>query len=80
VEVTTRPSREDEPGEVQIASLSGEISGEVRACAGPWKIEEGWWATTPSEHAYWDVELATGSYRVYRDGRGEGWYVEGGYS
>jgi protein ImuB len=79
VEVITRPSRSDEPGDVQIESLSGEISGEVRHCAGPWKIADEWWAKTPAANAYWDVELSTGSYRVYRDEVGEGWFVDVAY-
>ncbi|HEY0160539.1 MAG TPA: DNA polymerase Y family protein [Thermoanaerobaculia bacterium] len=79
VEVITRPSRPDEPGDVQIESLSGEISGEVRHCAGPWKVSDEWWSATPASHAYWDVELASGSYRVYRDEGEEGWFVGGVY-
>jgi protein ImuB len=79
VEVITRPSRSDEPGDVQIEALSGEISGEVRHCAGPWKISDEWWAETPAAHAYWDVELSTGSYRVYRDEGAAGWYVDVAY-
>ena len=82
VEVLTRPSRPGEPGEVQITALRGEgdLSGEVRTCAGPWQCEEGWWRDTPADRAYWDVELSRGkSYRLYRDGGASGWYVEAGY-
>ncbi len=78
VEVITRPSRQDEPGEIQIEALQGEIAGAVRNCAGPWKMEEGWWAAVPAERDYWDVELSSGSYRVYRE-TGKEWFVEAAY-
>jgi hypothetical protein len=79
VEVITRPSRSDEPGELQIVAIKsdGDIAGDVRACAGPWHMEEGWWRPEGAARAYWDVELARGgSYRVYRDGE---WFVEAAY-
>jgi protein ImuB len=79
VEVITRPSRGDEPGDLQIEALQGEIAGEVRNCAGPWKIEEGWWAPAPADRAYWDVELSSGSYRVYCEEKEQEWFVEAAY-
>ena len=82
VEVITRPSRAGEAGDVQIEALhgEGEMSGEVRACAGPWRVEEGWWAAIPAERDYWDVELARGSaYRLYRDENQKEWFVEAAY-
>jgi protein ImuB len=80
VEVITRPSRQNEPGEIQIEAIQGEgdLAGAVRTSSGPWHIEHGWWGTNPAERAYWDVELMRGNtYRMYRDG--EGWFVEAGY-
>lgn len=80
VEVTTRPSREDEPGDIQIESIAGEsdLAGTVRTSSGPWQIEQGWWNATPADRAYWDVELMRGkSFRMYRDGRE--WFVEAAY-
>lgn len=81
VEVITRPSREDEPGEIQIEALKGEgdLEGAVKACAGPWQMEEGWWSPTATERSYWDVELARGTtYRIYRDA--SAWFVEAKYA
>jgi hypothetical protein len=82
VEVITRPSRADEPGELQIEAIKGEgdLSGEVRSCAGPWQLESSWWSPSPVDREYWDVELARGkSYRMYRgEGKAE-WYVDAGY-
>jgi protein ImuB len=74
IEVITRPSRPDEPGDIQIAAIEGH--GAIRASSGPWQLEEGWWREQPDVREYWDVESENGVYRVYR---GEGWYWEGGY-
>ncbi len=124
VEVMTRPSRTDEPGEVQIESIrtvraqersqiadrrsqegdgidsrryepieparpqktrvevgaSTEIEGSVRLSSGPWRVEEGWWADTPADRDYWDIELQRGGiYRVYRDEVRDGWFVDARY-
>jgi len=82
VEVITRPSRENEPGEFQIASIQGEgdIAGDVRTSAGPWQLTAEWWNPSPVDREYWDVELMKGkSYRVYREETPEGWYVDAGY-
>jgi protein ImuB len=73
IEVITRPSRPDEPGDIQIAAIEGH--GAIRASSGPWQLEEGWWREQPDVREYWDVESENGVYRVYR---GEGWYWEGG--
>jgi protein ImuB len=74
IEVVTRPSRPDEPGDIQIAAIEGH--GPVHSCSGPWQVEEGWWRGRPDVREYWDVESERGIYRVYR---GEGWSLEGGY-
>ena len=82
IEVITRPSRDNEPGQLQIERLNGEgdISGEVQTSSGPWHIESGWWSTTPAAREYWDVELSRGgSYRVYRECEASLWFVEAGY-
>jgi hypothetical protein len=74
IEVVTRPSRVNEPGEIQIASIVGH--GDVHISSGPWQVEEGWWRSRPDVREYWDVELDRGIYRVYR---GAGWEVDVGY-
>ncbi len=55
-----------------------EISGTVRICSGPWRVEEGWWSERPEVREYWDVELERGGvYRVFR-GAAE-WFVDARY-
>ncbi|HTV93296.1 MAG TPA: hypothetical protein VMG98_11305 [Verrucomicrobiae bacterium] len=49
----------------------------VRQCAGPWRIEEGWFATPVARDEY-DVQLDTGEIcRIYR--QGDRWYLRGSY-
>ncbi len=91
LEVMTRPSREDEMGEMQIEAIHAErINGTVRVCAGPWRVQEGWWRNregNPEEQQeviadreYWDVELSGGRiYRVYRERANQEWYSDGEY-
>ncbi len=57
-------------------ALKGEISGDVVLSSGPWPVEEGWWKETPSFREYWDVEIPSGVYRVYRDVE---WIVDARY-
>jgi protein ImuB len=55
-----------------------EISGTVRICSGPWRVEEGWWSDRPDVREYWDIELERGGvYRVFR-GAAE-WFVDARY-
>jgi protein ImuB len=56
-----------------------EINGPVRTCAGPWRVEEAWWANVPIGRQYWDVELeGGGGYRMFQVRRGE-WIVDATY-
>jgi protein ImuB len=49
----------------------------VRQCAGPWRIEEGWFAAPIARDEY-DVQLDTGEIcRIYR--QGDRWYLRGSY-
>jgi hypothetical protein len=49
----------------------------VRACAGPWRIDEGWFASPVARDEY-DVELEGGEIcRIYR--QGDRWYLRGAY-
>ena len=76
VEVITRVV----DGEVQIASIQGDdISGPVRVSSGPWRIEDGWWSSSPAFREYWDVEMDRGPvYRVYQ-GERSSWLVDARY-
>jgi protein ImuB len=72
VEVITRDEK--------IAAISGDISGDVGLCSGPWKVEQGWWSERPHVREYWDVELTRGGvYRVYRDESANGWFIDARY-
>jgi hypothetical protein len=49
----------------------------VLECAGPWRIEEGWFAAPLARDEY-DVLLEDGDiYRIYR--QGARWYLRGAY-
>lgn len=49
----------------------------VRQCVGPWRIEEGWFASSVARDEY-DVELEGGEIcRIYR--QGDRWYLRGSY-
>jgi len=54
----------------------GQIEGEVRFCSGPWQVDTGWWRAQPDVREYWDVELDSGTYRVFRNGE---WFADGRY-
>jgi protein ImuB len=56
------------------------IRGSVRVAAGPWRVEQSWWADSPVDRDYWDVELTTGGiFRIFRE-RGSGdWFADGMY-
>jgi protein ImuB len=56
-----------------------DINGPVLTCAGPWRVEEAWWANVPIGRQYWDVELeGGGGYRMFQVRRGE-WIVDATY-
>ena len=52
----------------------------VRGCvlghAGPWRVSGDWWDVAYSREE-WDVALAAGLYRIFRDRLREAWFVEG---
>lgn len=68
---------------LSVKSTNGaepEVAGTVRAAAGPWSLEDGWWSASPAARDYWDVELAEGGlYRIYRDRASDKWYADGMY-
>lgn len=56
------------------------LDGRVRVAAGPWRMEEGWWAEEPVARDYWDVELSDGAlYRIFRDRISGEWWADGLY-
>ncbi len=60
-----------------VIDLSSASRCAVIECAGPWRIEEGWFATPIARDEY-DVLLDDGAlYRIYR--QGDRWYVRGAY-
>jgi hypothetical protein len=68
--------------EVQIERIEGEAdhAGEARMSSGPWRIQDGWWSSSPADREYWDVELLRGGvYRVYREAAAGNWYLDARY-
>jgi protein ImuB len=55
------------------------IEGPVRVASGPWTLEDGWWSESPAARDYWDVEIAGGTYRLFRERESGEWYVDAGY-
>ncbi len=56
------------------------IDGAVRVASGPWMLEDAWWSDTPTDRAYWDVEVSDGGlYRIYRDRCTGMWFADGIY-
>jgi len=63
------------------------IRGNILRVAGPWRTSGDWWAQDRWARDEWDVTVAAGSvsqeggtlYRIYRDLRSDGWFVEGVY-
>jgi len=60
--------------------LARGLGGEVTASAGPWRSSGEWWTADPWTRDEWDVALGDGAlYRIWRDRRKGGWFVEGRY-
>jgi protein ImuB len=63
------------------------IRGKVLRLAGPWRTSGDWWAEDGWARDEWDVAVAGSEaspeagtlYRIYRDLRSDGWFVEGIY-
>lgn len=56
------------------------VRGSVVAAAGPWRTTGEWWADTAWARDEWDVGLDDGAlYRLFREHRTSGWFVEGVY-
>jgi protein ImuB len=68
------------------AAASRSIRGKVLRLAGPWRTSGDWWAEDGWARDEWDVAVAGSAsqengtlYRIYRDLRSDGWFVEGIY-
>jgi protein ImuB len=62
------------------------IRGKVLRLAGPWRTTGDWWAEDGWARDEWDVAVGSEAsqekgtlYRIYRDLRSDGWFVEGVY-
>ena len=63
------------------------IRGKVLRLAGPWRTSGDWWAEDDWARDEWDVSVASSEasheqqtvYRIFRDLRSDGWFVEGIY-
>ena len=78
VEVITRVV----DGETRIDCINGDgdHTGSATMSSGPWKIQDGWWSTSPADREYWDVELSRGGvYRVYRETAAGEWFLDARY-
>jgi len=55
---------------------AGSVRGAVLDLAGPWRASGDWWDVAWSREE-WDVALAAGVYRIFRDRLREAWFLEG---
>ena len=53
--------------------------GEVIAVSGPWRTSGDWWREDRWQCDEWDVQLASGLYRIYYDSIRQGWFARGAY-
>ncbi|MFP5284747.1 MAG: hypothetical protein ACLGI9_03320, partial [Thermoanaerobaculia bacterium] len=77
-------SEDEQPVEVRTlvrdeSEKRPRIEGRVKVASGPWGLEEGWWTEESTGRDYWDVELAGGIYRIYRDRATDEWFADGIY-
>ena len=54
---------------------AGGVRGAVLDLAGPWRASGDWWDVAWSREE-WDVALAGGVYRIFRDRLREAWFLE----
>ncbi|MDA1314306.1 MAG: DNA polymerase Y family protein [Acidobacteria bacterium] len=66
-------------GKRPIYVNGGQISGPVRACAGPWRVCGEWWTDDVWAYEEWDVEVAEQLYRVCCELASRTWHVAGVY-
>ena len=54
------------------------IHGKVLTASGPWRTSGDWWTLAPWNRDEWDIALAGGMYRIYREPN-QHWFLEGTY-
>ena len=54
------------------------IHGKVLNASGPWRTSGDWWTPAPWNRDEWDIALANGVYRIYREPN-QHWFLEGTY-
>ena len=54
------------------------IHGKVLNASGPWRTSGNWWTPSPWNRDEWDIALANGMYRIYREPN-QHWFLEGSY-
>ena len=76
------------PSRIKVQAGAGRsIRGKVLRLAGPWRTSGDWWTEEVWARDEWDVAVAGSEasqekgtlYRIYRDLRSDGWFVEGIY-
>jgi protein ImuB len=76
------------PARIKARAAAGRsIRGKVLRLSGPWRTSGDWWSEDGWARDEWDVAIAGSEasqgkgtlYRIYRDLRDEGWFVEGVY-
>jgi len=64
----------DRPARITASS----IHGKVLNASGPWRTSGDWWTPSPWNRDEWDIALAKGMYRAYREPNLH-WFIEGMY-
>jgi protein ImuB len=80
---TPLPARVTLEGGRPVRVTAPGLAGRVVVSAGPWRTSGNWWsdgaprAAAPWNRDEWDVALADGVFRLFRDREDDRWYVEG---
>ena len=64
----------DRPARITAAG----IHGKVLSASGPWRTSGNWWTPAPWNRDEWDITVANGMYRIYREPN-QHWFLEGSY-
>jgi protein ImuB len=80
--IALRACRPPRPAQVSLREgrpvfvSAGDVRGGVLDLAGPWRVSGDWWDVAWSREE-WDVALAGGLYRIFRDRLRDEWFIEG---